>query len=90
MGHCFPICYLQIIKLEKDKKTAARKNHRKKVEEVTQSIVSYHDDKSRLDEKLQDASSHLEDISKALTKVDTRLRKLQPSLRLDKTEERCE
>lgn len=78
----------EIAHLEKERKTAARKNHKKKVEQVSQNIESYWDDKARLEEKLQDASSHLDGISTSLGMVDTRLKKLQPSLKLDKIDER--
>jgi chromosome segregation ATPase len=80
---------LQITRLEKDKKNAARKNHVKKVEQVEQSISSYEDDRVRLKDKLQDASDYLASISKALENVDARLRKLKPSLKLDRITDRC-
>lgn len=84
-----PFSPLQLTQLEKDKKIAAQKNFRMKVEQVSQNIAGYLEEKARFMEKCQDAQSRLEGICKDHRAMDARLKKLQPSLRLDTIDERC-
>lgn len=82
--------YKQLADLEKEKKIAAKSNFRMKVEKVTQNIESYRDEKAKFDDKSREAQDRLQTISKELANmVDARLKQLQPSLKLDKIEERC-
>ena len=56
---------------------------------IKDDIANYEEATSKYTEKGKDAKGHLERITGELADVDTRLKKLQPRLKLDRLEDRC-
>lgn len=77
------------MRLKTAKKQAAMANFPLKVKEASNSIESYSVASTKYEDKRKDAQQRLEAISKELSKVDERISKLKPSVKLDKLADRC-
>ena len=75
---------------EKEKKYAAKTGLNSKVRVAKEKIDEYNQVKARFEAQKKDNEEKLEDIRQTLGQVDTSLRTLRPSLKLDSLNDRCE
>ena len=78
------------MQLEKERKTAAKRGFGPKVAKVKEDIENYTEAIDKYREKCDEAKVHLVEIRQQLSTTDARLNELQPRLKLDGLEDRCE
>ena len=79
----------QLDKDTRDKREAARKGFKMRVDEITEKMERYSDELKHKEGSLEEMTHSLDGVKTRLKEVDERLRELRPGMRLDTLEERC-
>lgn len=79
----------QLDKDTRDKREAARKGFKMRVDEITQKMERYTDELKVKEGSLAEMTENLDVVKTRLKEVDEKLRQLHPGIRLDALEDRC-
>ena len=79
----------QLDKDTRDKREAARKGFKMRVDEITQKMERYTDELKVKEGSLAEMTENLDVVKTRLKEVDEKLRQLRPGIRLDALEDRC-
>ncbi len=77
------------MRLQADKKSAAKTNLRIKVQEIKSSMENYNAEKLNYAEKYDESKAKYEEVVRELEEVDASLKKLSPHLKLETLEAKC-
>ena len=75
--------------MEKDKGNAARNGFRMKVKDLNDKIGGYTEQQKLFEDKIAEMKQLLTDVRERVKEVDTRLKQLHPSIKLDTLDSRC-